>query len=157
MVDDEPLFRQAVARRLTCKGFEVHEAATLDHALSLCEVLIPGILITDYNLCGAGSTGFDLADQVRSSMAELAPRVIVVSGSSVLPKERSGVDLMMLKAFDDHGLVEAVQELCGESQELGAMSSPRKKARISTDRMKAMHHDFQGTVSSIDRRARRNK
>jgi DNA-binding response OmpR family regulator len=58
LVDDEPRLRQAIARSLSARGYQVQEAATAGEALSLADSIRVDLLLLDVNLPDA--TGWDV-------------------------------------------------------------------------------------------------
>ena len=58
LVDDEPRLRQAIARSLSARGYQVQEAATAGEALSLADSRRIDLMLLDVNLPDA--TGWDV-------------------------------------------------------------------------------------------------
>ena len=50
LVDDKPRLRQAIARSLSARGYQVQEAATAGEALSLADTRRVDLLLLDVNL-----------------------------------------------------------------------------------------------------------
>lgn len=65
LVDDEPDFREPVARYLRKKGMTVHEAGSIEDLTPMLAEAAPHILLLDINL--PGESGLDAVDRLRSA------------------------------------------------------------------------------------------
>ncbi len=109
VVDDDPAYRRALSRLLDAVGYEVNAAPNIETALWMCEKLQPDLVVTDYELGDAN--GLALAGEINRRMGDRAPAIILVTGSTTLPKECAGVARVMVKSVDDGALVAAVEAL----------------------------------------------
>lgn len=110
VVDDHPIWRDAVARDLTDAGFEV--VATADGVASArrrAEVVRPGVVVMDMQLCdGTGA-------QATAEVLAVAPaaRILVLSASDeradVLEAVKAGATGYLVKSASKVELAEAVR------------------------------------------------
>ena len=110
VVEDEDAIRTLTRRILSRQGYEVVEADTPEHALSLCEAMKPDLLLTDVVM--PGMSGKDLSERLRERHADL--RVLFMSGYTDNALDRYGLDAggdsLLQKPFNGRELLEAVQE-----------------------------------------------
>ncbi len=110
VVEDEDAIRTLTRRILSRQGYEVVEAETPEHALSLCEDMKPDLLLTDVVM--PGMSGKDLSERLRERHADL--RVLFMSGYTDNALDRYGLDAggdsLLQKPFNGRELLTAVQE-----------------------------------------------
>jgi hypothetical protein len=110
VVEDEDAIRTLTRRILSRQGYEVVEAETPEHAISLCEGMKPDLLLTDVVM--PGMSGKDLSERLRERHADL--RVLFMSGYTDNVMDRYGMvaggDSLLQKPFNGRELLEAVQE-----------------------------------------------
>ncbi|WP_414720459.1 response regulator [Streptomyces sp.] len=113
VVDDHPMWRDAVARDLTEAGFEVvATAGDGPQAVRRARATAPDVLILDLNL--PGLPGVEVCRQlVGSGTDPAAPRVLVLSASGehadVLEAVKSGATGYLVKSASTGELLEAVR------------------------------------------------
>ncbi len=110
VVDDHPLWRDAVARDLAEEGFDVvGTAASGEEALRRLPAARPDVLVLDLQLPGVG--GVEVAGRV--ARAEPPVRVLVLSASGeqadVLEAVKAGATGYLVKSASTAELVEAVR------------------------------------------------
>ena len=110
VVEDEDAIRTLTRRILSRQGYDVVEAETPEHALSLCEDMKPDLLLTDVVM--PGMSGKDLSERLRERHADL--RVLFMSGYTDNALDRYGLDAggdsLLQKPFNGRELLTAVQE-----------------------------------------------
>ncbi|MFF9487940.1 response regulator [Streptomyces sp. NPDC014676] len=110
VVDDHPMWRDAVARDLSESGFEVvATAGDGDQAVRRAKAAAPGVLVLDLNL--PGKPGVQVCKEVVA--ANPAVRVLVLSASGehadVLEAVKSGATGYLLKSASTEELRDAVR------------------------------------------------
>jgi two-component system, cell cycle sensor histidine kinase and response regulator CckA len=110
VVEDEDAIRTLTHRILTRQGYEVVEALSPEHAITLCEATKPDLLLTDVVM--PGMSGKDLSHRLRERHADL--RVLFMSGYTDNVMDRYGLDAsgdsLLQKPFNGRELLTAVQE-----------------------------------------------
>jgi len=71
VVEDDPFMRSLIAETLDSAGFQVQTAANAADAKRAIRILDPDAVVIDINL-GEGPDGFDLAQSIRKTSAEIA-------------------------------------------------------------------------------------
>ena len=111
LVDDHPLVREALARRLGQEpGFEiVGEACDADEAIGLLQTLRPEVLILDLGLPGARD-GLALIEQINGHA--WTPKIVVLTGHATLFHAircyRAGANAFISKSAQTNELLEAI-------------------------------------------------
>ncbi|UWS77120.1 response regulator transcription factor [Streptomyces noursei] len=110
VVDDHPMWRDAVARDLTEAGFDVVATAGDGlQAVRRAQAVAPDVLVLDLNL--PGLPGVQVCRQVVG--ADASPRVLVLSASGehadVLEAVKSGATGYLLKSASTEELLDAVR------------------------------------------------
>ncbi|MFH9854138.1 response regulator [Streptomyces althioticus] len=110
VVDDHPMWRDAVARDLSESGFEVvATAGDGDQAVRRAKAAAPGVLVLDLNL--PGKPGVQVCKEVVA--ADPSVRVLVLSASGehadVLEAVKSGATGYLLKSASTEELRDAVR------------------------------------------------
>ncbi|MER7484734.1 response regulator transcription factor [Streptomyces sp. NPDC126497] len=110
VVDDHPMWRDAVARDLSESGFEVvATAGDGDQAVRRAKAVVPDVLVLDLNL--PGKPGVQVCKEVVA--ANPAVRVLVLSASGehadVLEAVKSGATGYLLKSASTEELRDAVR------------------------------------------------
>jgi CheY-like chemotaxis protein len=82
VVEDEFLLRYEIAEHFGDCGWIVLEAATADQAVAMCRARRGvDVLVTDINLNGSRSTGWDVAATLRAAQPDIG--VVYMSGNSI--------------------------------------------------------------------------
>jgi DNA-binding NarL/FixJ family response regulator len=110
VVDDHPMWREAVARDLTDAGFEVvATAGDAREAVQRGRAVLPGVVVLDLNL--PDKPGVEVCRQLMAG--EAAPRVLVLSASGehgdVLEAVKSGATGYLVKSASREELIDAVR------------------------------------------------
>lgn len=87
LVDDEPDFRQPVARYLRKRGMTVHEASSVEALWPVLSEIAPNIILLDVGL--PGESGLDAAKRLRE---ESRAGVIMVTARGGLEERIEGLD-----------------------------------------------------------------
>ncbi len=112
VVDDHPMWREAVARDLAAEGFEVvATAATGVEAISRAKAVRPSVVVLDLNI--PSPNGVEVTTSLMSF--DEPPRVLVLSASGeqldVLDAVKAGATGYMVKSASRQELVTAVQRV----------------------------------------------
>jgi DNA-binding NarL/FixJ family response regulator len=112
VVDDHPMWRDAVARDLAEEGFEVvATAATGTEAISRAKAARPGVVVLDLNI--PTPNGVEVTTSLMSF--DEPPRVLVLSASGeqldVLDAVKAGATGYMVKSASRQELVTAVRRV----------------------------------------------
>ena len=110
VVDDHPMWRDAVTRDLTEEGFEVvATAATGAEAISRATAVRPGVVVLDLNI--PAPTGVEVTTALMS--LDEPPGVLVLSASGeqldVLDAVKAGATGYLVKSASRQELVTAVR------------------------------------------------
>ncbi|HEX5567137.1 MAG TPA: response regulator transcription factor [Streptomyces sp.] len=153
VVDDHPMWRDAVARDLSEAGFDVvATAGDGPQAVRRARAVEPDVLILDLNL--PGLPGVEVCRQLVGSGSSDTPRVLVLSASGehtdVLEAVKSGATGYLVKSASTEELLEAVRRtaqgdpvftpglaglVLGEYRRLAGDSTPRKPDRPAAPRL----------------------
>jgi DNA-binding NarL/FixJ family response regulator len=112
VVDDHPMWRDAVARDLAEAGFDVvATAGDGEQAVRRARATAPDVLVLDLNL--PGKPGVQVCKELVGSGEEPRPRVLVLSASGehadVLEAVKSGATGYLLKSASTGELLDAVR------------------------------------------------
>src|SRR3712207_5943032 len=148
VVDDHPMWRDAVARDLAEEGFDVvATAANGTEAISRAQAVRPGVVVLDLNIPTLNGV-----EVTRSLMAfEQPPRVLVLSASGeqldVLEAVKAGATGYLVKSVSRQELVAAVRRVAagdtvftpglaglvlGEFRRLSESPVDRKSTRLNS-------------------------
>jgi DNA-binding NarL/FixJ family response regulator len=151
VVDDHPMWREAVARDLADAGFDVvATAGDAREAVQRGRASRPGVVVLDLNL--PDKPGVEVCRQLMA--AEPAPRVLVLSASGehgdVLEAVKSGAIGYLVKSASREELIDAVRRtaagdavftpglaglVLGEFRRLAAEPAPAGQDRSSTPKL----------------------
>lgn len=102
VVDDSRVIRKVARRILEELGFEVAEAGDGAEALAWCRVVMPDVILVDWQMPVMG--GLDFLRRLRLEPGGQTPRVIFCSVESDLDRIREaldgGADEYIMKPFD---------------------------------------------------------
>jgi two-component system response regulator RegA len=110
LVEDDPSFATVLARALQRRGFEVHAAASLDHAMHwLAEAARPpDFAVLDLNL--GGSSGLRLIEPIQAANPRC--RVLVLTGyasvATAVDAVKLGADQYLAKPAEIEAIVRAL-------------------------------------------------
>ncbi len=111
LVEDDILVRTTVALMLEDDGFSVVEASTAAEAQRLMQSgLNAVVMVTDVDL-GAGPSGLELADRLRTQRPDLA--IIFITGrlASLAGRGQNLREAILPKPFDGSALSRLVREM----------------------------------------------
>ncbi|RAG85402.1 DNA-binding response regulator [Streptacidiphilus pinicola] len=151
VVDDHPMWREAVARDLADAGFEiVATAGDAREAVQRGRAVQPGVVVLDLNL--PDKPGVEVCRQLMAG--EPAPRVLVLSASGehgdVLEAVKSGATGYLVKSASREELIDAVRRtaagdavftpglaglVLGEFRRLAAEPAPAGQDRANTPKL----------------------
>jgi DNA-binding response OmpR family regulator len=89
VVDDEPVYRAAIAIALGNDHLHVDAASSADEAIDIARRNIPDVLIADWML-GGDRDGFDVVEALRALNPQVHVMVITASPSDALRKRAAG-------------------------------------------------------------------
>jgi CheY-like chemotaxis protein len=122
IVEDDQLFRRALATYLVSRGFRTRVVANAEEALASAEWPKVDVVLIDYFL--PGMNGIELARTLRARNI-MHPRLVLMSGylpASVFDEARAAsIETILHKPYDMETLDEKLQTLC---EECGAYRSP---------------------------------
>jgi len=120
IVEDDQLFRRALATYLVSRGFNTRVVATAEEALASCEWPKVDLALIDYFL--PGMNGIELAKALRARNIS-HPRLVLMSG--YLPPaiyeeaKAASFEAVLHKPYDMEILDEKLQNICEEGQPYG--------------------------------------
>lgn len=110
VVDDSRAIRILLRRILSAAGgIEVHEAASGEDALELCDAIRPDLVLTDWHL--DGMTGLELLWRLEARGARI-PVGLVTSSAGAQERRQAfeaGVSFVLNKPFDPAELLRAIE------------------------------------------------
>jgi DNA-binding response OmpR family regulator len=118
-VDDEPSFRNSLARLLQVHGFQVVQADGADIALASLADPQSSIDVAMVDVVLPGTSGFALSEQIREKNPAL--KVLMMSGYPMhLLQQRYGLPddslPILQKPFESEELIAKILELMGQRQ-----------------------------------------
>jgi CheY-like chemotaxis protein len=121
IVEDDQLFRRALATYLVSRGFRTRVVATAEEALACAELPKVDLVLIDYYL--PGMNGVELAQTIRARHID-HPRLVLMSGylpPSIFDEAKAAsIEAVLHKPYDMEILDEKIQNLCEEGQSTGA-------------------------------------
>jgi|WetSurMetagenome_2_1015567.scaffolds.fasta_scaffold186117_4 CheY-like chemotaxis protein len=120
IVEDDQLFRRALATYLVSRGFRTRVVATAEEALASTEWPKVDLVLIDYFL--PGMNGIELAKTIRARHID-HPRLVLMSG--YLPPticdeaKAASIEVVLHKPYDMEILDEKIQNICEEGQSYG--------------------------------------
>lgn len=131
IADDTPANRMLLGRILRRLGLQVREAADGNEAVAAAQGWQPHLILMDVNM--PVLSGVEALHRIRSAPAEIAPRVVAVTGDSLSEGDGfyrgQGFDEVVRKPFGQKQIIAVVSrqlgvELTGEAGESPAARSP---------------------------------
>lgn len=125
LVEDDPVYRNSLARLLHHDGHEVLTAKDGEEALELLEndlLLPPWVIVTDLNMPGRG--GAALIETLRANAHWRKIPIVVITGLSAADRPEVSADLLLMKPVTHLRLHEA---LCALAPKYG-QTAPRAPA-----------------------------
>jgi CheY-like chemotaxis protein len=121
IVEDDQLFRRALATYLVSRGFRTRVVATAEEALACAELPKVDLVLIDYFL--PGMNGVELAQTIRARHID-HPRLVLMSGylpPSIFDEAKAAsIEAVLHKPYDMEILDEKIQNICEEGQSTGA-------------------------------------
>lgn len=117
IVDDDLMFRRAIARLLSQKGFEVMAAADGPSALKLAQRIHPVLVITDWQM--PGLDGVELASLLHESLEEATPPIVLVTGAAEPPRQPAHIAGVIRKGGGFDAIFDALEDLLADVLSLG--------------------------------------
>ena len=150
LVDDDPVFRQAMGRALGRRGFQIHAAATADDALSLARRVQPSHAVIDLRL--AEESGLQLIGPLLALDAAL--RIVILSGYASLAAAIDAVKLgavyCLPKPTDADAVVAAFSHAAPQPQS-PRYAPPVSLERLQWEQIQRVLADNDGNVSATAR------
>lgn len=123
IVEDDQLFRRALATYLVSRGFRTRVVASAEEALASTEWSKVDLALIDYFL--PGMNGIELARALRARNIS-HPRLVLMSGylpPSVYDEAKAAsIEAVLHKPYDMETLDEKLQTLCEEGEAYGSPS-----------------------------------
>jgi len=120
IVEDDQLFRRALATYLVSRGFRTRVVASAEEALASAEWPKVDLVLIDYFL--PGMNGIELARRIRERNIS-HPRLVLMSGylpPSVYDEAKAAsIEAVLHKPYDMDTLDEKLQNLCEEGETYG--------------------------------------
>ena len=120
IVEDDQLFRRALATYLVSRGFHTRVVASAEEALANTEWPKVDLVLIDYFL--PGMNGIELARTLRARLIS-HPRLVLMSGylpPSVYDEAKAAsIEAVLHKPYDMESLDEKLQTLCEEGEAYG--------------------------------------
>jgi two-component system response regulator RegA len=137
IVDDDPLFRNALARDFRNRGCDVQTASNLEEAVGAAMQLAPDLAIVDLQL--DDKSGFEVLERLRTEVPEV--RVVMLTGYGTIPLAvqavRLGATHFLTKPLMAEKILEAVHP-----------TMPRPRSAVSLARVEWEH--IRRTVDACD-------
>jgi two-component system, cell cycle response regulator DivK len=111
-IEDEASTRRGYTAYLSGRGYDVSEATTGEHALTLATHCVPDVIVLDLGL--PDIDGWEVARRLKASPQTAAVPIIALTGST-LPHERisamrAGCDRHLPKPCVPEALLEAIRQ-----------------------------------------------
>lgn len=150
LIDDDPAFRQMLARVLTRRGFEVRAAADAAEAQQQLADNPPDYAVVDMKL--EADSGLNLIAPLRAANA--AMRIVVLTGyasiATTVEAIKRGADDYLAKPLDIDALLSALEaEATGDSQ-VDAVE-PMSLKRLEWEHIQRVLDEHEGNVSAAAR------
>lgn len=121
VADDEAHILHVVSLKLKNAGFEIFTAEDGEEALELCNSEQPDLVITDYQM--PYMTGMELCLALRENdeTRDIPAMMLTARGFDIEPDEmiKAGISTVLAKPFSPREILQKVQELIGETSDLG--------------------------------------
>jgi two-component system response regulator RegA len=150
LVDDEPAFRDRLARALAERGFDVRAAGSAEEALAIAAGDTPELAVVDLRLPGA--SGLQLVRELRAF--DPTTRIVVLTGygsiATALDAVRSGAAHYLTKPVELDALLDAFDR----DAEPGAEPPPTEVpslARVEREHIERVLAQVGGNVSEAAR------
>ena len=111
IVDDEPLVREIIRRRLIKQGYLCYEAGSAGEAMDIMQANQPRLIVMDTML--PGKTGIELLPEIRASYPDTAVimSTAVVDSRTIIDCMRGGAQDYITKPFDLEQIVQSVDKV----------------------------------------------
>jgi len=148
VIDDDPVFTDALRRTLGRAGYRVCCAATAVAALDLARARRPSQVVVDLNL--GGESGLALIEELRATLPEAG--IVILTGyasiATAVTAMRLGADDYLPKPLDRRALLRA---LAGESATATLHEQPLSPKRLEWEHIQRVLAEHQGNVSATAR------
>lgn len=154
LIDDDDVFRERLAKAFAKRGFEVHQAGTLEAALVLARAEVPELALVDMRLPGA--SGLDVV----KALHELDPatNIVVLTGygsiATALDAVRLGATHYLTKPVDIGEILAAFarrEHPTEPSSTLPSDAEVPSLARVEWEHIHRVLSDCQGNISHAAR------
>ena len=151
LVDDDPIYRERVARALTARGYEVRAAANAAEALALASVESPEFAVLDLRM--PGDSGLELLRQLKT--IDATTRVLMLTGygsiATALEAVRLGALNYLSKPADADDILAAFEPDPVEERG-GKPTHTPSLARVEWEHIQRVLTDCDGNLSEAARR-----
>jgi len=149
IVDDEPVFTQVLARALSKRGFDVHEAHNALEALTLAESFKPQRITLDLKM--ADSSGLQLIPKLLTILPDV--NIVLLTGYSSIATAVQAIKLgarnyLCKPANTDEILLAFEQQ---SSEEVEVVGSPISVNRLEWEHIQKVLTENEGNISATAR------
>jgi two-component system response regulator RegA len=150
LVDDDPLFRQVLARALSRRGYAVSAAGSVDEALALVAEAAPEYAVVDLKM--PGDSGLVLI----KALIELDPntRIVMLTGYASIATAVEAIKLgavhYLVKPADAEQILEALGRNEGDA-EVPVAEEPLSVNRLEWEHIQRVLAQHDGNISATAR------
>ena len=156
LVDDDDVFRERLARAFEKRGFEVHQAGSLDDAMALARREMPELALVDLRLPGgATASGLDVVKALHE--LDAATNIVVLTGygsiATALDAVRLGATHYLTKPVDLGEILAAFARRDAEVAHTAPSGDAEvpSLARVEWEHIHRVLSDCQGNISQAAR------
>jgi len=150
LVDDEPVFRQVMARAMVRRGYEVLEAENAEQALLLAEAHSPEYVLLDLKL--GNDSGLLLIERLLALDAET--RIVILTGYASIATAVEAIKLgaiqYLTKPVDADQVLSAFQHVEGRA-DVPLASDPLSVDRLEWEHIQRVLAEQNGNISATAR------
>lgn len=151
LVDDDPIYRERLARAIRARGYEVRTAAGSEEALTLVEADSPEYAVLDLRM--PGESGLELLCRIMAS--DPTTQVLMLTGygsiATALEAVRLGAVNYLTKPVDVDDILAAFRPE-GPSPEMNGEVATPSLARVEWEHIQRVLSDCEGNLSEAARR-----
>ena len=156
LVDDDDVFRERLARAFEKRGFEVHQAASLEAAMQVARREVPELALVDLRLPGgAAASGLDVVKALHE--LDAATNIVVLTGygsiATALDAVRLGATHYLTKPVDLGEILAAFARRDAPAEPATTVSSEDvpSLARVEWEHIHRVLSNCQGNISQAAR------
>ena len=150
LVDDDATLREALARALAARGFDVRSASSGAEAMRLMDEDVPGYAVIDLKLPDGLGLGLIPALMARDRNV----RIVVLTGYGSIPTAvesiKLGATYYLAKPSNVDDILEALDRRTGDDS-MPVNGKPLSLARMEWEYIHRMLHQHQGNIAATAR------